>query len=164
MADYYPLLARALDAMPDRSPALRQAVYERARGALLGQLRSLDPPLSEDDIDLERNALEAAILRLEQEYAPPPPVPEAPPFVPSPANDVADRPEATPSYPEPAPPEPRPAEPTPAESGSPEPEPSAAELPEPGPPGRIPPPRICPRPPCRPWARKGLSAPRSRPG
>ena len=53
MADYYPLLARALDAMPDRSPALRQAVYERARGALIGQLRSLDPPLSEDDIDLE---------------------------------------------------------------------------------------------------------------
>ena len=53
MADYYPLLARALDAMPDRSPALRQAVYERARGALIGQLRSLDPPLSEDDIDLD---------------------------------------------------------------------------------------------------------------
>ena len=116
MADYYPLLARALDAMPERSPALRQAVYERARGALIGQLRSLDPPLSEDDIDLERNALEAAIRRLEQEHGAPPVAAEPPassePFVPSPANDATDLPE--PSRPEPpaaesptpAPPEP----------------------------------------------------------
>ncbi|GJD76287.1 histidine kinase [Methylobacterium goesingense] len=123
MADYYPLLARALDAMPDRSPALRQAVYERARGALLGQLRSLDPPLSEDDIDLERNALEAAILRLEQDHAAPPPAPEPSPFVPSPANDVADRPAPPPDIPEAAP------EPSP-----PEPRSSTADLPEPSPP------------------------------
>ncbi len=33
MADYYPLLARALDALPDRTPALRKAVYDRARNA-----------------------------------------------------------------------------------------------------------------------------------
>ncbi len=123
MADYYPLLARALDAMPDRSPALRQAVYERARGALIGQLRSLDPPLSEDDIDLERNALEAAILRLERDHggaaaapepAPPPepPVPEPEPLrPPPPANDSIDLPEPAP--PEPLPPAPPPVEPAP---------------------------------------------------
>ena len=90
MADYYPLLARALDAMPDRSPALRQAVYERARGALIGQLRSLDPPLSEDDIDLERNALEAAILRLERDHggaAAAAPEPAADPEPPAPEPD-----------------------------------------------------------------------------
>lgn len=77
MADYYPLLARALDALPDRSPALRKAVYERARGALIGQLRSLEPPLSEGDIDRERGALEAAIDRLEIDHggAPLPPEP-----------------------------------------------------------------------------------------
>ncbi|MGU3361550.1 histidine kinase [Methylobacterium sp. M6A4_1b] len=136
MADYYPLLARALDAMPDRSPALRQAVYERARGALIGQLRSLDPPLSEDDIDLERNALEAAILRLERDHggAAPfvaaPPAPEPEPFLPPPpANDPVDLPEATlPPAPPPdfgvpaaAAPEPIPPEPTRPEPASPEP-------------------------------------------
>ena len=72
MADYYPLLARALQAMPDRSPALRKAVYDRARGALIGQLRSLEPPLSEADIDLESKALETAISRVESEHGGPP--------------------------------------------------------------------------------------------
>lgn len=79
MADYYPLLARALEAMPDRSPALRKAVYERARSALIGQLRSLDPPLSEADIDIEARALETAIDRLETEHGPPAPEPLAEP-------------------------------------------------------------------------------------
>ena len=74
MADYYPLLARALSALPDRSPALRKAVYDRARSALLAQLRSLDPPISESDIDLERQALDQAIARLEAEHADPPAV------------------------------------------------------------------------------------------
>ena len=139
MADYYPLLARALDAMPDRSAALRHAVYQRARGALIGQLRSLDPPLSEDDIDLERNALEAAILRLEQEHgapapAPVPPEPPAPPdpFIPIPANDVTDLPE--PSRPEPLPeskPLPEPIAPEPVGS---EPPPPAPLPPESAPP------------------------------
>ncbi|GAB6842025.1 hypothetical protein HNR00_004930 [Methylorubrum rhodinum] len=68
MADYYPLLARALDALPDRTPALRKAVYDRARSALIGQLRNLDPPVPEADIELERKALDAAIGRLEAEY------------------------------------------------------------------------------------------------
>lgn len=131
MADYYPLLARALDAMPDRSPALREAVYARARGALIGQLRSLDPPLSEDDIDLERNALEAAIQRLEQDHgapaAPAPTPPEPEPFVPSPANDVADLPE--PSRPEPAAAELVATEPPVADAHLPE--PNAPEEPQP---------------------------------
>ena len=105
MADYYPLLARALEAMPDRSPALRKAVYERARSALIGQLRSLDPPLSDADIDLEARALETAIDRLETEHAPPPepvrapePLPE--PAPPVPAETPPDLPEATPPEPE----------------------------------------------------------------
>lgn len=68
MADYYPLLARALDALPDRSPDLRKVVYDRARGALIGQLRSIVPPLSEADIERERDALETAITRLEGDY------------------------------------------------------------------------------------------------
>ena len=54
MADYYPLLTRALDALPDRSSATRRTVYDRARAALMDQLRNLDPPLSEADIARER--------------------------------------------------------------------------------------------------------------
>ncbi|WP_375466389.1 histidine kinase [uncultured Methylobacterium sp.] len=80
MADYYPLLARALDALPDRTPAMRRAVYERARNALVGQLRSLEPPLPEADIDLERSALDGAIDRLEAAYGAPAPVPVAEPI------------------------------------------------------------------------------------
>ncbi|KQP40880.1 hypothetical protein ASF49_19520 [Methylobacterium sp. Leaf104] len=152
MADYYPLLARALDAMPDRSPALRQAVYERARGALIGQLRSLDPPLSEDDIDLERNALEAAILRLERDHggaapaapAPEPLAPEPEPFLPPPpANDPIDLPEAT--LPEATlPPAPPPVFGAPAAT-APEPAPASPEPPVPvAPPIPVAPPREAP--------------------
>jgi hypothetical protein len=65
MADYYPLLIRALDALADRSPQTRRAVYERARSALTEQLRSLDPPLSEADIARERLALEDAVNKVE---------------------------------------------------------------------------------------------------
>ncbi|MGH1571751.1 histidine kinase [Methylobacterium sp. P31] len=110
MADYYPLLARALDALPDRTPALRKAVYDRARNALISQLRSLDPPLSESDIDLERRALDAAIERLEVDHG----------GLPAPANDAVVVPEpiappvTEPEIPEPSPPEPSaspPAEP-----------------------------------------------------
>ncbi|WP_267360476.1 histidine kinase [Methylobacterium sp. GC_Met_3] len=105
MADYYPLLARALAALPDRTPALRKAVYDRARHALISQLRSLDPPLSEADIDLERQALDAAIERLEVDHG----------GLPAPANDAAlaadPEPVPAPVVPEPAPPEPAPPRP-----------------------------------------------------
>ncbi|MFD1355921.1 histidine kinase, partial [Methylorubrum suomiense] len=84
MADYYPLLARALEALPDRTPALRKAVYDRARSALIGQLRNLDPPVPGADIELERKALDAAIGRLEIEYGTTPAAPSAAP-APAPA-------------------------------------------------------------------------------
>ena len=39
MADYYPLLAKALANLPTRAaPTARRAIYERARKALIGQL------------------------------------------------------------------------------------------------------------------------------
>ena len=115
MADYYPLLARALEALPDRTPAMRRAVYERARNALVTQLRSIEPPLSESDIDVERKALDAAIARLEASYD-----------VPAPANDAATPPAAQPAAaPERAgeakPPEPKAQDPKSQDSKSPEP-------------------------------------------
>jgi hypothetical protein len=98
MADYYPLLTRALDSLADSSVDTRRTVYERARSALLGQLRSLDPPLSDQDIARERKALEDAIGRLEEEHggdALAAPAPETAPAVAA-AAAAAPTPEAKP--------------------------------------------------------------------
>lgn len=69
MADYYPLIARAVDGLTASSGEVRRALYERARTALITQLRSSDPPLSEADITSERLALEDAIRRVEADAA-----------------------------------------------------------------------------------------------
>lgn len=69
MADFYPLLRRAIEGLPDNTPEARRTIYERARSVLLTQLRSLDPPMSEGDIARERLALEDVIRRIEGELA-----------------------------------------------------------------------------------------------
>lgn len=69
MADYYPLIARAVQGLPDPAPEMRAAVYDRARTALFAQLRSLDPPLSDAEFESERDALENAIASVEAEYS-----------------------------------------------------------------------------------------------
>ena len=51
MADYYPLLERAVSSLPESTAETRRAIYERARKALLGQLRSVVPPVADADID-----------------------------------------------------------------------------------------------------------------
>jgi hypothetical protein len=48
---------------------MRRAVYERARNALLTQLKSLDPPIADADLAKETNALDSAVARLEAELA-----------------------------------------------------------------------------------------------
>src|SRR5271163_2295106 len=95
MADYHPLIARAVEGLGTGSGEARRSLYERARAALVSQLRGIDPPLSEADITRERLALEDAIRKVEAEAvrrsraeprpAPPPlrsnppPRPQAPP-------------------------------------------------------------------------------------
>lgn len=69
MADYYPLLAKAVAGLPNSTLEARRAIYERARKALFGQLRSLDPPVPEAVIEREARDLEAAVARLEAEIA-----------------------------------------------------------------------------------------------
>jgi hypothetical protein len=69
MADYYPLIARAVAGLEKNTGDARRALYERARGALVAQLRSVNPPLSENDVTRERLALEESIRKVEAEAA-----------------------------------------------------------------------------------------------
>jgi hypothetical protein len=70
MADYYPLIARAIAGLDPNAPGeSRRALYERARAALIAQLRSVDPPLSESEITRERLSLEEAVRKVESEAA-----------------------------------------------------------------------------------------------
>ncbi|MCW2314964.1 hypothetical protein SAMN06265338_10980 [Rhodoblastus acidophilus] len=69
MADYYPLLARAVAALPNSTPETRKAIYERAKKALLGQLHAMQPPPPAGAIDREASALDEAVSRLEREFA-----------------------------------------------------------------------------------------------
>jgi hypothetical protein len=83
MADYYPLIAKAVSSLAANTPEARQNIYERARTALTRQLASLDPPPAGDIIDREINALEAVIKRIESENAGAKAVPAAMPAAPS---------------------------------------------------------------------------------
>jgi hypothetical protein len=86
MADYYPLISRAVAGLENNTGENRRVLYERARAALVNQLRGIDPPLEESDITRERLALEEAIRKVEAEAAKRPEVheevPQAPPSAP----------------------------------------------------------------------------------
>jgi hypothetical protein len=69
MADYYPLISRAVAALEKNNGENRRAIYERARQALLAQLRGVTPALEESDITRERLALEESIRKVEAESA-----------------------------------------------------------------------------------------------
>jgi hypothetical protein len=107
MTDYLPLLTRAV-ANLENNPEARRKVYDRARQALLAQLRAMNPPLAEAEITRERLALEEAIRRLDQQ-AGKAEVPEPEPAAAAPA---AATPAAAPRTPR-APVPPRPAAGTP---------------------------------------------------
>lgn len=95
MADYYPLIARAIAGLDASATGeARRALYERARTALIAQLRGVEPPLSESEITRERLALEEAVRKVESEAAhrarspqpapPPSPAASQPPVPPMP--------------------------------------------------------------------------------
>src|SRR5262249_56969059 len=79
MADYYPLIARAVGSLNPNPPEQRRALYDRARKTLVDQLRIKDPTLTQTDVKAESGALDAAIQRVERDFvrpaAPPPPPP-----------------------------------------------------------------------------------------
>ncbi|MDQ2953507.1 MAG: hypothetical protein M3R18_01030, partial [Pseudomonadota bacterium] len=114
MADYYPLIVRAVSGLEKNTGEARRALYERARTALVAQLRGVIPPLGETEITRERLALEEAIRKVEAEAArrARPETPATPPLRPS--RDTARQ--ASSALPEPAPPPPpRPSAPRPTE-------------------------------------------------
>ena len=65
MADYYPLLERAVSSLPDPTPEARRAIYDRARKALIAQLQNVKPAVASSYIDRECHALDLAVARLE---------------------------------------------------------------------------------------------------
>jgi hypothetical protein len=69
MADYYPLIARAVAGLQKNTGDARRALYERARDALVAQLRGVTPALDESDVTRERLSLEEAIRKVEGESA-----------------------------------------------------------------------------------------------
>jgi hypothetical protein len=105
MTDYLPLISRAVDGLDKSTGEGRRALYERARSALVTQLRAIQPPLSESDVTRERLALEDAIRKVEAEAArkarteprpaaPNPPPRPAAPIPPRPSRDAAAAPSA----------------------------------------------------------------------
>ena len=50
MTDYHPLIAKAVAGLEKNTGEARRVLYERARTALVGQLRNMSPPLTESDI------------------------------------------------------------------------------------------------------------------
>jgi hypothetical protein len=76
MAEYYTVLRRAIGGIDPNVPETRRAVYDKARNALIGQLKAVDPPLTTAEISRQRLELEEAIRRVEREEPPvcrPPP-------------------------------------------------------------------------------------------
>src|SRR5580704_4997107 len=69
MTDYQPLIARAIEGLGKSTGEARRSLYERARSALVTQLRSVEPALSESEITRERLSLEEAIRKVEADAA-----------------------------------------------------------------------------------------------
>jgi hypothetical protein len=69
MTDFVTVLRRAVENLEDNNEHSRRMLYDKARTALLGQLRGLDPPLSEDELQRQSEELDAAIEQVETEHA-----------------------------------------------------------------------------------------------
>jgi len=69
MAEYYAVLKKAVSGMDGNAGDARRTVYDKARNALIGQLKAIDPPLSTSEISRQRLELEEAIRRVERESA-----------------------------------------------------------------------------------------------
>ncbi|WP_029076631.1 hypothetical protein [Kaistia adipata] len=137
MTDYYAVLKKAVSGFETDSGDARRSVYDKARTALIAQLKSIDPPLTTSEISRQRLELEEAIRKVEREAS----AARATPVRVSAAAAVAEalaaapEPEPAPVVAEPEPEEPVEAvEPPRAEPVPPRPAPRAAEPARPVPP------------------------------
>ena len=106
MAEYYTVLKKAIGGLDSNQAEARRTVYDKARNALIGQLKAVDPPLTTAEISRQRLELEEAIRKVEREAAanpapvraparpaaapPPAPSPVRMAPVPMPASEPAD--------------------------------------------------------------------------
>jgi hypothetical protein len=95
LADYYPLIALAVNRLEPSTAETRRTIYDRARAAMVAQLRSLTPTLSESDINREQLALDRAIRKVEAESlrrsrTPPQPSIRQPDTPPGPIRDTGE--------------------------------------------------------------------------
>lgn len=67
MTDYYAVLKKAVSGFESESGDARRSVYDKARTALIAQLKSIDPPLTTSEISRQRLELEEAIRKVERE-------------------------------------------------------------------------------------------------
>ena len=58
MAEYYAVWKKAVGGLEGASSETRRAVYDKARNALIGQLKAIDPPLSTSEISRQRLELD----------------------------------------------------------------------------------------------------------
>jgi hypothetical protein len=70
MADYYSIIARAVGGLDPNTSAARRRLYERARVALIAEMRSAENALDEADILVAQASLERAILKIEADAEP----------------------------------------------------------------------------------------------
>ncbi len=110
MADFYPVLSRAITGLQVQSPEARRAIYDRAKHVLVTQLRGMDPPVAEADITRQSLALDEVITRIEREHAPTEaptaastylPEPVTTPLIATPQAPLPARPTVAPLLPEP---------------------------------------------------------------
>lgn len=66
MADYYPLVAKAVVGLHNAPDRLK--LYERGRNALIDELEAVRPPLSQSIITRELLAFEEAVRMVEAEF------------------------------------------------------------------------------------------------
>lgn len=67
MVDYYQILMQALQSSQDRSPQIRNEIYNRAHGAVVAKLKQIEPPVSESTLEHEIQLFREAVARIEKE-------------------------------------------------------------------------------------------------
>lgn len=84
-ADYFILLSRAVESLPESTPESRAEIYQSARNALLSQLKATNPPVPKARIVAEQRALNDAVESVEARAA----AGRAEPIAPEPDEQIA---------------------------------------------------------------------------